>query len=198
MTDPIDAVRSRYSTLSNDELQNVAVTGGLSDEARERLSLELHRRGIEDVSKYRAHLRRTEQDHLRNKQKVLESREKSIPPCGQMGYSVSFLGVLAGLFALYVQRDEKNGIGIIVASVILLPLVWIISQVRRSARKSLCRFSRSQPSHGCGSPESSSALQQVLEVAVVVERGCFLHELQNPEHAVAAVAVHLAELHGNA
>ena len=139
MTDQIDALQSRYSTLSNDELQNVAVTGGLSDEARELLSLELHRRGIEDVSEYREHLRRTEQDHLRKKQKVLESREKSIRFYGHIGYSVSFLGVLAGLFALYVQRDEKNGIGIIVASVILLPLVWIISQVRRLVWRFLLR-----------------------------------------------------------
>ena len=139
MTDPIDALRSRYSTLSNDELQNVAVTGGLSDQARELLSLELHRRGIEDVREYREHLRRTEQELLRKKQKVLESREKSIRLYGHIGYSVSFLGVLAGLFALYVQRDEKNGIGIIVASLILLPLVWIISQVRRLVWRFLLR-----------------------------------------------------------
>ncbi len=139
MTDQIDALRSRYSTLSNDELQNVAVTGGLSDEAGELLSLELHRRGIEDVREYREHLRRSEQEQLRKKQKVLESREKSIRLYGHIGYGVSFLGVLAGLFALYVQRDEKNGIGIIVASVILLPLVWIISQVRRLVWRFLLR-----------------------------------------------------------
>jgi hypothetical protein len=139
VTDPIDALRSRYSRLSNDELQNVAVTGGLSDEAGELLRLELHRRRIEDVSEYREHLRRTEQDHFRKKQKVLESREKSIRLYGHIGYSVSFLGVLAGLFALYVQRDEKNGIGVIVASVILLPLVWIISQVRRLVWRFLLR-----------------------------------------------------------
>jgi hypothetical protein len=139
VTDPIDALRSRYSTLSNDELQNVAVTGGLSDEVGELLRLELHRRRIEDVSEYREPLRRTEQDHFRKKQKVLESREKSIRLYGYIGYSVSFLGVLAGLFALYVQRDEKNGIGIIVASVILLPLVWIISQVRRLVWRFLLR-----------------------------------------------------------
>jgi len=51
-----------------------------------------------------------------------------------------------------------------------------------------------------GQTERSAPLpfQQVLEIPVVVERRCFLHELQNPEHAVAAVAVQLAELHGNA
>jgi len=70
---------------------------------------------------------------------VLESREKSIRLYGYIGYSVSFLGVLACLFALYVQRDEKNGLGIIVASVILLPLVWIISQVRRLVWRFLLR-----------------------------------------------------------
>ena len=139
MTDQIDSLRSRYSTLSNDELQNVALTGGLSDEARELLSLELHRRGIEDVNEYREYLRRTEQDDLRRKQKALERREKSIRLYGYIGYSLSFLGVLAGLIALYVQRDEKNGIGIIVASVILLPLVWIISQVRRLVWRFLLR-----------------------------------------------------------
>jgi len=139
VTDQIDSLRSRYSTLSNDELQNVALTGGLSDEARELLSLELHRRGIEDVNEYREYLRRTEQDDLRRKQKALERREKSIRLYGYIGYSLSFLGVLAGLIALYVQRDEKNGIGIIVASVILLPLVWIISQVRRLVWRFLLR-----------------------------------------------------------
>jgi hypothetical protein len=69
----------------------------------------------------------------------MESREKSIRLYGHIGYGVSFLGVWAGFFALYVRRDEKNGIGIIVASVILLPLVWIISQVRRLVWRFLLR-----------------------------------------------------------
>jgi len=119
MTDLVDSLRRRYSILSNDELQNVAVTGGLSDQARELLSLELQRRGMKDVNEYRGHLQRVEHDHLRKKQKALEGREKSIRLYGYIGYTVSCVGVLAGLFDLYVQRDERNGVGIIVVSVIL-------------------------------------------------------------------------------
>jgi hypothetical protein len=139
MTDQVDSLRRRYSVLSNDELQNIAVTGGLSDQAREVLSLELQRRGIEDVNEYREHLRSAEQDYVQKKQKALERREKSIRLYGYIGYSLSCVGVLAGLFVLYVQRDERNGIGIIVASVILLPLVWIISLVRRVVWRFLLR-----------------------------------------------------------
>ena len=139
MTDPIDSLRRRYSVLSNDELQNVAVTGGLSVEARELLNLELQRRGIEDVSEYREDQRRAEQDYLRKKQEALERREQSIRLYGYIGYSLACVGVLAGFFVRYVQRDERNGIGIILASVILIPLVWIISQVRRILWRLLLR-----------------------------------------------------------
>ncbi len=31
-----------------------------------------------------------------------------------MGYGISLFGILAGLFVLYVQRNERNGVGIII------------------------------------------------------------------------------------
>jgi|tagenome__1003787_1003787.scaffolds.fasta_scaffold15993715_1 hypothetical protein len=58
MLDQMDALRDRYSALSDDELRNLAVTGGLLDHARELLDQELRHRGITDSREYREHLER--------------------------------------------------------------------------------------------------------------------------------------------
>jgi CheB methylesterase len=48
------------------------------------------------------------------------------------------------------------------------------------------------------SPAEQSILGQAIEIAIVVEGGCLLHELENLEHAFAAFPVHFAELNGDA
>jgi hypothetical protein len=120
----ISSLRQRYLDLSDDELQHIAVTGGLTDQARELLEQELRRRGIGDVSEYREHLRRVDQESLEKRQQALQRKETSIRPYSRVGYVLSLFAILAGLFVLYVQKDERNGVGIIITGVILLPLVW--------------------------------------------------------------------------
>jgi hypothetical protein len=139
MADEINTLRERYSVLSDDELQNLAITGGLTDQARELLDQELRRRGIEDVSEYREHLQRVDRERVEKKQQALQRKENYIRLYSRIGYSISALGILAGLFVRYVQRDEINGIGIMIASVILFPLVWIIAQIRRLIWRLLLR-----------------------------------------------------------
>ena len=139
MAEELNALRERYSVLSDDELQNLAVTGGLTDRARELLEQELRRRGIGDVSEYREHLERVDREHLEKKRQAMERKEKSIRFYSRTGYGLAFLGVLGGLFVRYVQRDEINGTGIIITSAILFPLVWIIAQVRRLVWRFLLR-----------------------------------------------------------
>jgi hypothetical protein len=46
---------------------------------------------------------------------------------------------LTGLFVLYIQRDERNGVGMIIASAIVLPLVWVSAFVRRLIWRLLLR-----------------------------------------------------------
>jgi hypothetical protein len=139
MADEINALRERYSVLSDDELQNLAITGGLTDHARELLEQELRRRGIEDVGEYREHLQRVDRERLEKKQQALARKENYNRVYSRIGYSISTLGILAGLFVRYVQKDEINGTGIIIASVILFPMVWIIAQVRRVIWRLLLR-----------------------------------------------------------
>jgi hypothetical protein len=49
MADQISSLRQRFTALNDDELQNIAITGGLTDQASELLEQELRRRGIDDV-----------------------------------------------------------------------------------------------------------------------------------------------------
>jgi hypothetical protein len=139
MADQISSLRQRFTALSDDELQNIAITGGLTDQANELLEQELRRRGIDDVGEYKEQLQRVDQERLEKKQKALQQKEKSIRLYSRMGYGISLFGILAGLFVLYVQRDERNGVGIIIASAILLPLVWTIALVRRLIWRFLLR-----------------------------------------------------------
>jgi ElaB/YqjD/DUF883 family membrane-anchored ribosome-binding protein len=139
MADEGISLRDRYSALSDDELQNLAVTGGLTDQARELLEQELRRRGIEDVSEYREYLERVDRERLERSRQRIEQKEKYIRLYSRIGYSITSLGILAGLFVRYVQKDEINGTGIIIACVIVFPLVWIIAQIRRVIWRFLLR-----------------------------------------------------------
>jgi len=134
-----NALRERYLVLSDDELRNIVITGGLTEEASELLWQELRRRGIEDVAEYKEYLQRVDQQQLEKKQQALQRRETSIRLYSRIGYGIALAGMLTGLFVLYIQRDERNGVGMIIASAILLPLVWVIAFVRRLIWRLLLR-----------------------------------------------------------
>ena len=76
--DQNNALRERYLALSDDELRNIVITGGLTEEASELLWQELRRRGIEDVAEYKEYLQRVDQQQLEKKQQALQRRETSI------------------------------------------------------------------------------------------------------------------------
>jgi len=137
--DQNNALRERYLALSDDELRNIVITGGLTEEASELLWQELRRRGIEDVAEYKEYLQRVDQQQLEKKQQALQRRETSIRLHSRIGYGIALAGMLIGLFVLYIQRDERNGVGMIIASAILLPLVWVIAFVRRLIWRLLLR-----------------------------------------------------------
>jgi hypothetical protein len=139
MMDQNNALRERYLVLSDDELRNIVITGGLTEEASELLWQELRRRGIEDVAEYKEYLQRVDQQQLEKKQQALQRRETSIRLYSRIGYGTALAGMLTGLFVLYIQRDERNGVGMIIASAILLPLVWVIAFVRRLIWRLLLR-----------------------------------------------------------
>jgi hypothetical protein len=139
MMDQNTALRERYLVLSDDELRNIVITGGLTEEASELLWQELRRRGIEDVAVYKEYLQRVDQQQLEKKQQALQRRETSIRLYSRIGYGIALAGMLTGLFVLYIQRDERNGVGMIIASAILLPLVWVIAFVRRLIWRLLLR-----------------------------------------------------------
>jgi hypothetical protein len=134
-----NALTERYLVLSDDELRNIVITGGLTEEASELLWQELRRRGIEDVAEYKEYLQRFDQQQLEKKQQALQRRETSIRLYRRIGYGIALAGMLTGLFVLYIQRDERNGVGMIIASAILLPLVWVIAFVRRLIWRLLLR-----------------------------------------------------------
>ena len=137
--DQNNALRERYLVLSDDELRNIVITGGLTEEASELLWQELRRRGIEDVAEYKEYLQRVDQQQLEKKQQALQRRETSIRLYSRIGYGIALAGMLTGLFVLYIQRDERSGVGMIIASAILLPLVWVIAFVRRLIWRLLLR-----------------------------------------------------------
>jgi hypothetical protein len=139
MIDQNNALRERYLVLSDDELRNIVITGGLTEEASELLWQELRRRGIEDVAEYKEYLQRVDQQQLEKKQQALQRRETSIRLYSRIGYGIALAGMLTGLFVLYIQRDERNGVGIIIVSAILLPWVWVSAFVRRLIWRLLLR-----------------------------------------------------------
>src|SRR5260370_10262555 len=77
----INSLRQRYLDLSDDERQHIAITGGLTDQARELLEQELRRRGIDDVSEYREHLRRVDPNYLKDKASCRCLEQRLVTQC---------------------------------------------------------------------------------------------------------------------
>ncbi len=140
MIHDLNALRERYSALQDDELQNLAVGGGLTDQARELLDQELRRRGILDVSGFKEHLDRYDQHVRDKKQQALQRREKRIRLQLQLGYIVAFFVLIMGLYVRFVQQNQKAGVGILVAAVVLFPIVWANAFAQRLLWRFLLRL----------------------------------------------------------
>lgn len=139
MATDFSALRDRYSSLSDDELQNLAVSGGLTEEALQTLNQELRRRGIHDTAQYQQHLERFDRDQREKKQAALARREKAIHFQSRLGYCLAVLVALMGLYKWIVQHDETTGIGILIAAAVLFPTVWALALLRRLVWRLLLR-----------------------------------------------------------
>lgn len=131
MPNDLDSLRERYSTLADDELQNLAIEGGLTEQARELLDQELRRRGIQDVSGYQEHLERFDQAVREKKQRALQRREARIRWDFRLGCAAALLIFFTGLYFRFLRHDQKTAVGVFVAAVALLVFVWIMAFVRR-------------------------------------------------------------------
>jgi hypothetical protein len=139
MVTDFNALRERYSSLNDDELLNLAVSGGLTEEALQTLNQELRRRGIHDTTQYQQHLERFDRDQLAKKQKALVREEKSVRFQARIGYGVALFGVLLGLYRWFGQHDKTNGIAILIASAALSPIIWALTVLHRLIWRFLLR-----------------------------------------------------------
>ena len=108
MTERTSSLTERYVALTDEELQSIAIEGGLTDDARELLDQELRRRGIVDVGKYKQYLQGVDQKRLTAKRQALQRKEKSIRLYVRTGHGISIFGILTGLFALHSERREHH------------------------------------------------------------------------------------------
>ena len=111
----------------------------LTEAARRALQDELSHRGIADLAAYRKELETNRQADDEYRQRRLQRVEK------QHRFRVRFLlSLMAALFLcgawrLLVDGDRTNGIGIMVACAIALPIVLAQAYVRRALWKFVLR-----------------------------------------------------------
>jgi hypothetical protein len=110
---------------------HIAVTApDLVEDAQRALRDELRRRGIEDTSAYRAELETHAAAHVA----YLEERRRSVKRAHRFRVRLAFavLGVmfLVGAWRAFVGGDRTNGIGMMIACAIALPIAIVCSYVR--------------------------------------------------------------------
>jgi hypothetical protein len=94
-----NSLREHYSSLTDDELKYIAITGGLTTAAREVLEQELHHRGISDVNEYEEHLQHAEQKRLEKKDKDRKTHANSATRIlrGCAAFAANFLAAITGV-----------------------------------------------------------------------------------------------------
>ena len=129
MHDPIETLRQRYQSLSDDQLGFIAAEGGLTQEAKAMLDRELARRGIRDVRAYEDTLARDEMELKRK----LELTDKLNRWRDRVGLAIVLLFFLAGAYRLLFEGNDVGIILMIVSVVGLLALLlrrymrWLLS-----------------------------------------------------------------------
>ena len=129
MHDPIDTLRQRYQSLSDDQLGFIAAEGGLTQEAKAVLDRELARRGIRDVRAYEDTLARDDMELKRQ----LEVKDKLNRWGDRAGLAIVLLFFLGGAYRLLFEGNDVGIILMIVSVVGLLALLlrrymrWLLS-----------------------------------------------------------------------
>jgi hypothetical protein len=139
MTIDINELREHYAALTDDELRNLVITGGLTREAQELLDIEMRSRGIQDVSEYREHLANYDRQQHEEKQRRLARQEAKIRRQRRVGDWICVLGVSGGLFDWLLLGHKTNGIGILIASALMFPLFRVLTWARRLAFRFMLR-----------------------------------------------------------
>ena|SRR5215467_11638945 len=134
MPDPIEALRRRYETAHDDELRFIAAQGGLTEEAKVLLDRELARRGIRDVQAYKETLAREEMLREQELKRKLEWREKVDRLTPRVAVAIFLLLFLGGAYRLFIEGNNRDGVGIMMASVLGLLLFLVYHYFRRFIR----------------------------------------------------------------
>ena len=131
MNTSYDEFRAHYAQLTSDDLMHIAVTAPeLVEDAQRALRDELQRRGIEDTSAYRAELDTRAAAHAA----YLEASRSRVRKAHWFRVRVAsaVLGVMfiIGAWRAFVGGDETDGMGMMIACAIALPIAIACSYAR--------------------------------------------------------------------
>jgi hypothetical protein len=128
-----DQFLAHYAQQTDDDLMHIAVTTGeLVEDARRALQDELLRRGIKDTSAYRAELDTGAAAHaaymLERRSRVDKAHRLRV----RLAFAVLGTMFLLGAWRAFVGGDKTDGIGMMIACAIALPIAVVYSFVRRA------------------------------------------------------------------
>lgn len=62
----------------------------------------------------------------------LRKKYAAIQLLAKVGYFACAVGLLGGAFDYFILGDEHNGIGVTLASLLMAPIIWVGSYVRKA------------------------------------------------------------------
>jgi hypothetical protein len=128
-----DEFLAHYAQLSSDDLMHIAVTAAeLVEDAQRALWDELLRRGIKDTSAYRAEVDAHAAAHAVYMGERRSGVDKAHRFRVRLAFGVLGLMFLVGAWRAFVGGDRTNGIGMMIACAIALPIAVVFSYARRA------------------------------------------------------------------
>jgi hypothetical protein len=133
-------LRTHYAQLSDDDLRHLAVTATeLMEDAQRALKDELAARGITDTATYKRELESRAGAH----EEYLQQRRDKVEKWHRVRLRLSLIllavACCIGIWRLIIDGDKTNGIGIILACVIVFPIILLHTYLRRAFWRFLLR-----------------------------------------------------------
>lgn len=116
--------RDHYARLHDEALIDLALRGGLDEEAIADLTAELQSRGINDLSPYKAELERESRSEEQYRQEHLALRSKLVRWRTRVLLAIGFAACAYGVFRLLVPNRKEpwddGGIELVVGVVVIV------------------------------------------------------------------------------
>ena len=124
--------QQHYNDLQDEELVQIALTRELVPEAQQALTEELSKRGINDLSKYKALMAQETEAEEDMRQKHIAHRSRTSGWFTKIAYAIGLVALLYGVFrAVFPSNTARGDEGMIAGGLAIIFFAWLRARISK-------------------------------------------------------------------